>query len=82
MRAHSNVCLTRVGRVARVSDGRALVEFFDGRALDGVDVTMVKVGRGSYVEVFGGLAMSKLSRSEAEGRRRAWAEVSRAAALP
>ena len=75
------MCLTRVGRVAKVSRGRALVEFFDGRSLEGVDVSMVEVGKGAYVEVFGGLAMSRLGRSEAESRRRAWNEVSRAAAL-
>jgi len=60
-----------------VSDGHATVSFFDGRSLDDVDVTMAKAGPGSYVEVFGNLALSKLSASEARARRKAWEEVRR-----
>jgi len=69
------VCIARVGRVAQVSDGRARVDFFDGRSLGEVDVTMVKAEPGSYVEVFGNLALSKLSVSEARVRKKAWEEV-------
>ena len=69
------MCVTRVGKAVEVSGGRARVEFFDGRALDGVDVTVAKAARGDYVEVFGNLALSVLTVSEAKVRRKAWAEV-------
>ena len=60
-----------------VADGRARVEFFDGRSLEDVDVTMVKASSGSYVEVYGNLALSKLSPAEARSRKKAWDEVMR-----
>lgn len=64
-----------------VSDGKARVEFFDGRALDNVDVSVVNAGAGEYVEVFGNLALSVLSASEARSKKKAWMEVRKAAAL-
>jgi len=73
------VCIARVGRVGKVVDGQARVDFFDGRSLDLVDVSMVKAGPGSYVEVFGNLALARLSPSEARSRRKAWAEIRSAA---
>ncbi len=75
------MCVTRAGRAVAVSNGRARVEFFDGRALDGVDVTLVKAKKGEFVEVFGNMALSVLSASEARARKKAWAEVRRGAAL-
>jgi len=72
------MCITRAGRVTSVSDGRARVEFFDGRALDDVDVSMVKAGAGEFVEVFGNMALSVLTVSEARSRKRAWKEVRKA----
>ena len=65
-----------------MSDGHATVSFFDGRSLGDVDVTMTKAGPGSYVEVFGNLALSKLSASEARVRRKAWEEVRRKGESP
>ena len=65
-----------------VSRGRARVEFFDGRAMDDVDVSVVDAGRGEFVEVFGNLALGILSPSEARTRKKAWDDVRRAAALP
>jgi hydrogenase maturation factor len=76
------VCIARVGRALSVSDGRARVEFFDGRGLDDVDVSVVKAAPGDFVEVFGNLALSILSRAEARRRKDAWAEVRRAAMMP
>jgi hydrogenase maturation factor len=76
------MCIARVGRAVSVSDGKARVEFFDGRALDDVDVSLVKATPGEYVEVFGNLALAKLSRAEARSRREAWAEVRLAAMQP
>lgn len=71
------MCVTRVGRALEVSRGKARVEFFDGRSLEVVDVTMAAAARGNYVEVFGNLALSVLTASEARARRRAWAAVRR-----
>ncbi len=65
-----------------VSKGRARVEFFDGRALDDVDVSVVNATKGEYVEVFGNLALNVLSTSEARTRRKAWDEVREALTKP
>jgi hydrogenase maturation factor len=75
------MCITRVGRATAVTGGKARVEFFDGRALDDVDVSVVKAARGQFVEVFGNLALSILTPAEARTRKRAWAEIRKAAAL-
>ena len=66
----------------QVDAGKATVEFFDGRTATGVDVSLIGASKGSFVEVFGDLALSLLSQSEASRRRSAWAEVRRAAGLP
>jgi hydrogenase maturation factor len=74
------MCITRAGRAVSVSRGRARVEFFDGRALDGVDVTLVDAKKGQFVEVFGNMALSLLTPAEARSKKQAWAEVARAVA--
>ncbi|MGD0476787.1 MAG: HypC/HybG/HupF family hydrogenase formation chaperone [Nitrososphaerales archaeon] len=78
------MCITRVGKVTSTSQGRASVDFFDGRALDGVDVSMVEATQGDFVEVFGNLALSLVTPSDAKKRRAAWKEIREAAivALP
>ena len=73
------MCITRVGKVTAASHGRASVDFFDGRALEGVDVSMVAVKRGDFVEVFGNLALSVVTPSDTKKRRAAWKEVREAA---
>lgn len=73
------MCVTRVGKAVRVSGGKATVRFFDGRAMEGVDVSMAKAANGDYVEVFGNLALSVLTASEARTRKRAWSEVRKGA---
>jgi len=55
------------------------VDFFDGRALDGVDVSMVAIRRGDFVEVFGNLALSVVTPADAKKRRAAWNEIREAA---
>ena len=55
------------------------MDFFDGRALDGVDVSMVAAARGDFVEVFGNLALSVITPSDAKKRRAAWKEIREAA---
>jgi len=76
------MCITRAGRVTSVSEGRARVEFFDGRALDDVDVSMVNAGAGDFVEVFGNMALSILTASEARNKKKAWDEVRKAIQMP
>ncbi|MDA4125037.1 MAG: HypC/HybG/HupF family hydrogenase formation chaperone [Thaumarchaeota archaeon] len=74
------MCITRVGKVSSASHGRAAVEFFDGRALEDVDVSMLRdVEAGTFVEVYGNLALSVLAPAEARKRKAAWAEVRKAA---
>jgi len=65
--------------VVSASQGRARVEFFDGRALDDVDVSVVDAKKGSFVEVFGNLALGVLSPGEARRRKEVWIEVAKAA---
>jgi hydrogenase maturation factor len=72
------MCITRVGRVEGVSEGKARVAFFDGRALDGVDVSVISARKGTYVEVFGNLALSTLGQAEARQRREAWETIRKA----
>jgi hydrogenase maturation factor len=79
------MCITRVGKVSSITRGRAVVEFFDGRALEDVDVSMLgRVAAGAFVEVYGNLALSVLGAAEAKKRKAAWMEIRKAAivALP
>ena len=64
-----------------LAEGRGRVEFFDGRSLDEVDFSVVGASVGSYVEVFGNMALSVLSAAEARSRRKAWSEVRRASGI-
>ena len=61
------------------SKGGAKVEFFDGRALGDVDLSVVQAKTGDYVEVFGNMALSVLTPAEARTKKRAWATVTKAA---
>jgi len=77
------VCITRVGKVLTVSEGTATVRFFDGRESESVDISFLRgVKRGTYVEVYGNLALSILSVLEAKSKLKAWEEVRKAAMLP
>jgi len=78
-----NVCVTRVGKVISIAGGTAAVRFFDGRENSEVDVSVLKeVENGSFVEVYGNLALSVLGKAEAKKRLQAWKEVREAAMLP
>jgi len=74
------MCITRVGRIETASDGKARVAFFDGRTLDGIDVSMVNARKGAYVEVFGNLALSILGQAEAKRRKEAWETIKKVTA--
>lgn len=69
------MCITRVGRVLATKQGKAEVEFFDGRTSEGIDVSIVPAGKGAYVEVFGNVVLSTLSPAEARERRAMWREI-------
>ncbi|MEM3185675.1 MAG: HypC/HybG/HupF family hydrogenase formation chaperone [Conexivisphaerales archaeon] len=71
------MCIARVGRILSINDKSARVGFFDGRVEDGIDIAMIEVKEGSFVEVFGKLALSKLSNAEARRRKSAWVELRR-----
>jgi hydrogenase maturation factor len=72
------MCITRAGRVVDVANGRGKVEFFDGRSLGDVDLSIVEAREGSYVEVFGNMALSVLTPAEARGKKKAWTAVRKA----
>ena len=72
------VCIARVGKVLESAGNKAEVEFFDGRTLGGVDLSVAHAGAGDYVEVFGNLALAVLKPADAKKRKRAWEEVRRA----
>jgi hydrogenase maturation factor len=77
------VCVTRVGKVLSVSGKTAAVRFFDGRENSEVDVSVLRGAKsGSYVEVYGNLALSLLGSAEAKMRLETWKEVRKAAMLP
>jgi hydrogenase maturation factor len=73
------MCTTRVGKIIETSKKSAQVEFFDGRTLDGIDISLLAAKPGSYVEVFGNLALSVLSEADARRRRSLWKAVTKAA---
>jgi len=77
------MCITKVGKVLSTSKGRAEVEFFGANDVGDVDVSVVGgVAEGAFVEVFGDLALSVLSRAEAKRRKAVWEEVRKAAMMP
>ncbi len=71
------MCLTRVGKVLAVKGNRALVEFLDQEVRRDIDISMVKVRKNSYVEVFADSALSRLTGKEAQLRKELWLEVRR-----
>ena len=76
------MCITRVGKVLSVAEGKVEVEFFDGKESGDVDASLLQgVKKGAFVEVFGNLALSLLSVAEAKRRKALWKEVMKAAAV-
>jgi hydrogenase maturation factor len=72
------MCVIRVGKVLSTQGDRAKVQFFDGALFDDIDVsTLNEVSKGTFVEVFSNVALSKLRPSEARARREAWHEIMR-----
>lgn len=75
------MCIARVGRVIALSKDKARVKFFDDTTLDGVNVSMVKVQKGSYIEIYANLALSTLSVREAASRKKDWLMIRKAAGI-
>ena len=73
------MCIARVGKVVSRSRSRGTVQFFDGQDLEGVDLRAVEARRGSFVEVFAGMALSVITPAEARARSAAWRDVKNAA---
>jgi hydrogenase maturation factor len=69
------VCITRVGRILSLQGERALVGFLDHDVTMEIDVSMVDARKDAYVEVFGDRAISRLTKREAEARKRVWSEL-------
>ncbi len=69
------MCVTRVGRVLRLRGDRALVGFLDYDVTMDVDVSMVHAKKDAYVEVFGDRAIARLTKREAEARKKVWSEL-------
>ena len=74
------MCVTRVGRVISTRGKKARIQFFDGRTSDEVDISVSPARRGSYVEIFGSVALSVLSPTEARRREAVWQQIKKAAA--
>lgn len=54
---------------------RALVGFLDYDLTMDIDVSMIDARKDAYVEVFGDRAIARLTKREAEARKRIWAEL-------
>ena len=69
------MCITRVGRVVSTKGNRAMVLFFGQDSPREIDVSMVKIEKNSYVEVFADAALKKITAIEAKRRKKLWTEV-------
>ena len=70
-----SMCVTRVAKVISIDGDCASVKFLDDKVVGKVDVSMVKVSKNSYVEVFADTAISRLSPEEAKWRKELWIEL-------
>lgn len=70
------MCITRVAKIVSLGSGnQARARFLDDGAIREIDVSMVKVNKNSYVEVFADAALSRLSNEEAKWRKGIWLEL-------
>jgi len=69
------MCITRVGKVLHIEKNGAMVNFLDGATSQNIDVTVAGAQEGSYVEVFGNLALSVLTPREARARKTVWQSI-------
>jgi hydrogenase maturation factor len=70
------MCITRLGRVLALKENRATIEFLDTQLIKDIDISMVKsVGRNSFVEVFGDVALGLISPRQAKSRQKLAIEI-------
>jgi hydrogenase maturation factor len=63
------MCVTRAGRVVSIQGATASVMFLDNGAVGEVDISMVRVKKDAYVEVFAQQAIGRITKKEAEYKR-------------
>ncbi len=70
------MCISRVGRVLSIREGKARVRLLgDNRIVDSIDVSMINAKAGSFVEVFANIALSIVSAKDAKKREASWLAV-------
>ncbi len=63
------MCVTKAAVVVSIKGARAKVRFMGTDRVDEVDISMVGVKKGSYVEVFADQAIGRITKREAEFKR-------------
>jgi hydrogenase maturation factor len=71
------MCVTRVAKVVSIEGNSAFVKFLDDKETRKIDISMVKVEKNSYVEVFADSALDLLTANEARWRKNLWLEMRR-----
>lgn len=71
------MCITSVARVLSIEGEKATVRFLNTGAVREVDVSMVDVKAGSYVDVFAESAIRRVTKREADLKRRLRSELGR-----
>jgi hydrogenase maturation factor len=69
------MCVTRVAKVVSIEGDSAFVKFLDDKETRRIDISMVKVAKNSYVEVFADAALDLLTADEARWRKSLWLEM-------
>jgi len=69
------MCVTRVAKVVSIEGDFALVKFLDDEVTRKIDISMVKVAKNSFVEVFADSALNLLTADEARWRKKLWLEM-------
>jgi hydrogenase maturation factor len=70
------MCFARLGRVLALEGKRATVEFLDTQLVKDIDISMVEsVGKNSFVEVFGDVALCLISPRQAKSRQKLALEI-------
>jgi hydrogenase expression/formation protein HypC len=69
------MCLAYPGKVVRMEGDFAQVDFGEGTARDGINVSLVDVRVGQYVLVHAGYAIQVMDEEEAEKTLSLWREM-------
>ena len=74
-RAKISMCLAFPGRVLSIDGDFAKVDFGEGTAREGINVSLVEVRRGQYVLVHAGYAIQVMDETEAQKTLSYWREI-------